>query len=177
MSHVGEVEEVFLRVLRTFCEGYGDAVYYTERDIVYVLQTRLVAALAQYDRGVQVFNDYKISPTARADLVVRSRTATQADSSLLAVEFKYEPDRDRTDIPQGKFPVTAWTEITKDRDRINLFASANRAEVSYCVLFDEDGRYDARAPTVFPTNLVLRREQGSQPNEPPAMCWFDRVGR
>lgn len=163
------VENLFVAELHQLARSFTRRTYYTERDIVFTLQTRLTEALRHREPSVQVFNDYKLLPTARADLVVVDES--QHFPAVLAVEFKYEPDRRRQDIPAGKFPVTSWTEITKDIARAEVFVVEERARVGYAVLIDEDGRYRDRAHPAFGQMIAMGRPDTAGGS---AACWVQR---
>jgi len=129
-------------------ERYEMTIFYTERDLVFWVQTEMVSVLATRQPTLRVFNDYKMPDRLRADLAVVD-SATDTDTVLLAVEFKYEPDRARDDIPAGKFPVTAWSEIKKDIERVRAFVVTGQAPQAVAVLVDEGGRYAGRASSEF----------------------------
>lgn len=133
-------------------EHYEKTVFYTERDVVWFVQTTMVSLLAEAHSDLRVFNDYKMPNRLRADLAV---VDTANAAVLLALEFKYEPDRARDDIPPGKFPVTAWTEIRGDIARAGTYVSSGQAQQAFAVLIDEDGRYDFAAAQSFSAEIDL----------------------
>lgn len=137
--------EAWLDALDWLRSTYGDRVYYTERDIVWTVQTRL-ANDARLSRPLQVYNDYTVrtgSAQYRVDLVVVDRS--QDDRPLLVVEFKYEPDHTRGglagDIPRGKVDpeVASWSEVIKDVSRVEQMVGSGHAEVGVSILIDEGG--------------------------------------
>ncbi len=133
-------------------ERYEMTIFYTERDLVFWVQTEMVSVLATRQPTFRVFNDYKMADRLRADLAV---VDIATDTVLLAVEFKYEPDRARDDIPAGKFPVTAWSAIKKDTERVRAFVTSGQAGQGVAVLIDEDGRYDYSASQSFDVRIDL----------------------
>lgn len=133
-------------------ERYEMTIFYTERDLVFWVQTEMVSVLATRQPTLRVFNDYKMADRLRADLAV---VDTATDTVLLAVEFKYEPDRARDDIPAGKFPVTAWSEIKRDIERVRAFVTSGQASEGVAVLIDEDWRYHDAASQCFDARIDL----------------------
>lgn len=129
---------------------YATTTYHQERDLVFTIQRGLIAEVGTQ---AQVFNDYPLIRGPRralsADLAVRD----DGGNVLLAVEFKYEPDRRRIDITPGKIPVTAWAEIARDTERVRRFVDDGLVQRALAVLVDEDGRYDGRAPDLFSERL------------------------
>lgn len=150
-------------------EHYEKTVFYTERDVVWFVQTTMVSLLAEAHSDLRVFNDYRMPNRSRADLAVVDMSTTAV---LLAVEFKYEPARARADIPPGKFPVTAWAEISKDIDRVGAYVASGQAQQAVAVLIDEDGRYDLAAAQSFSAGIDLGKAGASGSA---ATGWINRV--
>ena len=82
------------------------------------------------------------------------------------------PARARADIPPGKFPVTAWAEISKDIDRVGAYVASGQAQQAVAVLIDEDGRYDLAAAQSFSAGIDLGKAGASGSA---ATGWINRV--
>src|SRR5947207_4018472 len=144
MSHAAGAavaEQAFTDALRWLRETYSSHVFYLERDVVFVLQTRLRRVIDAHKMPLAVFNDYPMLPGPRrsfsADLVLR--TTTPDETILLAAEFKYEPSHRRADILPGKLPVVVWADVLKDITRIETFVTQGKTPVGYAVCLDEGG--------------------------------------
>jgi hypothetical protein len=150
--NVAEAERLFLDTLGWLGTANATLVFYQERDVVYTLQRRLCHLIERDDLPWTVFNDY---PMLRGP-----RRAFSADLALLcdgdvglAVEFKYEPCHKRGDILRQKFPVTVWSDITKDTLRVGDFVAQGRAAVAYAVCIDEGGYLARRDVSIFEEHL------------------------
>lgn len=124
-------------------ETYGEQVFYVERDIVWTVQRRLTSLVSGSGRPWRVYNDYPMIRGPRratsADLVITDATSRV----LAAVEFKYEPCHRRVDLLKAKLPVTSWSEIVHDTDRVRDFVGRGITPVAFAVVIDE-GAYLAR---------------------------------
>lgn len=134
--------QLFLDVLDWLRETYSTHRFFTERDLVWTVQKRLLHEGSLRNLQYRVFHDYKMIKgglkSAPADLVLLD----PADRAKLAVEFKYEPDHQRggTEFPLSKFPVVDWKEVIKDTQRVEAFGRQGFA--SHAVsLFVDEGRY------------------------------------
>lgn len=123
---------------------YGNYVFFTERDVVWTVQLRLLALVEERGLDLQVFNDYPMLGRTRADLAL----VAPDGSVVVAAEFKYEPSHRRADIPKTKFPVVFWdTEgVGKDIQRAREFVTSGRAMTAYAVFIDEGGAFRHRDP-------------------------------
>lgn len=121
---------------------------YTERDVGWTVQTRIRTILDEREPNLSVFND----PPARPG----NRRARSADLALaqpsgevdLTIEFKYEPDHRREDIPKSKLPIVEWGAdwVSKDIDRIREMVTSNRVKAAWPLFIDEGGYFCHRAP-------------------------------
>jgi hypothetical protein len=126
-------------------EHYGQFEFFTERDLVWTLQTRLRMLISERQLRYEVFNDYPLLPGPRrarsTDLVIRG---TSSHEILLAAEFKYEPSHRRAEFlaQPGKLPVVFWGAdgVAKDVARIGQFVEAGAAPMAVAVFIDE-GRH------------------------------------
>ena len=105
-------EELFRTAMREVLEKWHSYHFFTERDIEWTIQRKLIALVKGRGLDWQVFNNYAMPKQKpgegklQADLAVVSETG----AAKLAVEFKYEPDHKREDIPEGKLKpsVVSW---------------------------------------------------------------------
>ncbi len=158
-------EELFCEVFHWLKETYNEHQFFTERDIVWTFQKKLIESIKLNNLPYKVISDYGLVKGSN-----RSKSVDIAiiDSKMdinklhqkveLAIEFKYEPNKIRAgeDIPKHKFPVTSWNLINKDIDRIKKYKSNNKAVSSILLLIDEGGRYLNRD-----INMISKWEQNS----------------
>lgn len=156
-SELETADEYFLGSLSWLGTIYRDTTFWTERDIVYVLQRHLADALRPTDTGWRVLNGHRVnpgeSPPMSADLVIASPTG----QVRLGAEFKYEPCHRRPDIAKGKFPVALWTDIVKDTVRARLMVERG-AEVAYTIVVDEGAWSSKRDRSLFQEHLIWHTE-------------------
>lgn len=130
-------------------EHYGQFEFWTERDLVWTVQTRLRKLVRERSLPYEVFNDYPLLPGPRrarsADLVIRDT----ARVVLAAAEFKYEPSHRRAEFAAlpGKLPVVFWGTdgVAKDVIRVREFVEAGAARTAFAMFIDE-GRHFRRRP-------------------------------
>lgn len=142
-AEVRAAEALFLDGLEWLREHYTEFPFMQERDLVWTLQSRLVQAARP--TGLQVFNDYRLGGSTRADLAITNG----AGVVLLVAEFKYEPSHRRSEIPARKFPVCFWTgegSGAKDVLKVQGYVAAGCAAVAYAVFIDEGGFFRQQAP-------------------------------
>ena len=137
--------EIFADAIETLRDQYSEHRFFTERDVVWTVQLRMLEEIERLGLPYRVFNDYGMGQRQRADLAVLDN----ADNVELAVEFKYEPSHNRDarfggDIPKTKFPVVFWNEVEKDVQRVADFVSAKRARAAYSIFIDEGGHFSWR---------------------------------
>ena len=166
-------EELFFEVFHWLKETYNEHHFFTERDIVWTFQKKLIELIKLNNLPYKVISDYGLIKGSN-----RSKSVDIAiiDSKMdinelhkkvkLAIEFKYEPNKLRAgndipkqkcnDIPKQKFPVTSWNLINKDIDRIKNYKSNKKAVSSIFLLIDEGGRYLNRD-----INLISKWQQNS----------------
>jgi hypothetical protein len=130
-------------------ENYGQFEFWVERDLVWIVQTRLRKLISDRSLPYEVFNDYPLLPGPRrarsADLVIRDATQVV----LVAAEFKYEPSHRRAEFAAlpGKLPVVFWDAngVAKDVVRIQEFVEAGAAQAAFAIFIDE-GRHFRHRP-------------------------------
>ncbi len=134
--------------LRCQYRGYR---FFTERDIVWTVQTRMMEEIERADLPYRVFNEYRLGGP-RADLVILG-----GDSVEVAAEFKYEPSHDRKadrggDIWSSKLNPSAvfWSDpngsVTKDVRRVQEYVEQGKAKTAYSIFIDEGGHFRWRDP-------------------------------
>ncbi len=136
--------ELFEYSIRLLKQRYPNYRFFTERDVVWTVQMQLIKYIEHHDLPYRVFNDYGLGSRRRADLVILDN-----DSVEVAVEFKYEPSRNRNsnagvDIPATKFPVVFWEEVQKDVKRVQDFVKLKQSNVAYSVFIDEGSAFNWR---------------------------------
>lgn len=110
-------EGYFVDSLEFLAGTYRDTPFWTERDIVYVLQRQLADRLQRQPRGWRVFNGQRINPGEKPAVSADLAIVAPSGEVTLGAEFKYEPCHRRPDIAKGKFPVAVWTDVVKDTVR------------------------------------------------------------
>jgi hypothetical protein len=126
-------------------ENYGNFRFFAERDIVWTLQTHIMAKIAADEPTYRIYHNFTILPGKTVDLAI-----FKPDNSVaLVAEFKYEPAHSRKfkDIQTTKFPVVFWDEgVGKDMERIQDFVSKGKTESAYLLFIDEGGSFRWREP-------------------------------
>lgn len=144
-----QAAELFENTMDWLRERYHEHRFYTQRDVVWTVQLRLLHEVENGELPFRVFNDYTISKSVRSDLVIMN-----GDVVEVAIEFKYEPSHSRStkrggDIPASKFPVVVWSgegSVPKDVERCVDYVDQGKAKVAYAVFIDEGGEFAHRTP-------------------------------
>ena len=137
--------ELFESAMHWLRDHYTDYRFFTERDIVWTVQLRLLAEIESRGLPFRVVQEYTILPNVRTDMVIMER-----DAVAVAAEFKYEPDSGRSsnrggDIWHSKFPVIdPWSEAEKAVERAQSYVTQGRAGAAYAIVIDEGGRHNWR---------------------------------
>lgn len=155
-------KELFLETLKCFIKSYSNYTFYTERDVVWTIQNMMNDTIKSLNLPFIVINDYGImegnNRSLSVDLAIlnenvivddkKNRNIDKWQNVELAIEFKYEPKKDRKgkNIPKGKFPVTTWKLIEKDIERVKKFHKNKepKCNVAIAILIDEGSRYVSR---------------------------------
>ena len=138
--------ELFESAMHWLRDHYTEYRFFTERDLVWTVQLRLLAEIESRGLPFRVFNDYTMLPGIRTDIAILEK-----DAVAVAAEFKYEPDPARSsnrggDIWHSKLPVLIWTEAEKDVERAQSYIAQGRAGAAYSIVIDEGGRHNWRTP-------------------------------
>jgi len=132
--------------------NYINYCFFTERDVVWTIQTHLIKVIEKGKLPHKVMNDYPILRSKRRSLCADIAILGQDELPELVVEFKYEPAHKREDMPRSKFPVVFWNEgILKDIERIHTFTSRDltgdrTAKVAYALFIDEGSHFKQKEP-------------------------------
>ena len=155
-----ESEEIFDKIINEFTETYTPNYFYTERDIVWTIQKRLIEKIKERELQdkYRIFNEYPLLKVVKGekgkgrskstDLVIKNKKENRIE---IAIEFKYEPDHKRKDMPPDKLKqqVVFWKDVMKDLDKIkylmeelNLKQGEKPPKIVYFIFIDE-GKYRA----------------------------------
>jgi hypothetical protein len=137
--------EIFERGIEWLRASYASHTFYCERDLVFVLQRRLIDDVITESAALEVFNDFPMLPGTRRSLC--ADLAIVSDSAIEVVaEFKYEPSHSRVDIPSSKFPLVFWGRegVAKDIERLTTFVTDGAALVAHSFFIDEGGAFRHR---------------------------------
>lgn len=142
-----EADRITQEAIDWLRKSYGDFRFFVQRDVVWTLQTRLLALAAASGLDIRIFNDYLMLPgrprATYADLVL----LRPDDSIALALEVRYEPSHARPDILGSRLPLVFWGEgVVSDVQRVREY-ERREAAASACSLFiDEGGHFRSRTP-------------------------------
>lgn len=146
-----EAAELFESTLRWLQGRYTNYRFFTERDIVWIVQLRILEEIARTALPYRVFNDHTIFGRTRTDLAILA-----GDTVEVAIEFKYEPSHERRadrggDIWPSKLDpsVVFWTgegSVERDILRVRDYVDQRNVKVAFSVFIDEGGRFRHRDP-------------------------------
>ncbi len=140
-----EAATLFENTMDWLRDAYREHRFFSERDIVWMAQLRLLQEVEQANLRYRVLNDYTLFRGTRADLALLNGEVVE-----VAAEFKYEPSRARSgEFGPGKFPVVFWTgdgSVAKDVQRVHGYAAQGNAKTAYAVFIDEGGYFRRRDP-------------------------------
>ena len=134
------------QALAWLCRHYTEYCFFTERDIVWTVQTYLLDQIEGADLACQVYNDYPILPGLRRSLSADLAIVNANGVVESVMEFKYEPAHHRSDILKQKLPVVDWTSVIADIQRVHDFVAQSKASTGYSVFIDEGGAFQHRRP-------------------------------
>ncbi len=129
-------------------QNYSQFRFFTERDVVWTVQTQIRKQIDDGRLPFHVFNDYPMLAGNRRSLSADLAVLDSQGTVVVAAEFKYEPShrREGIDIPRGKFPVVFWGDdgVGKDVKRIFEFVAQGKARIAYAIFVDEGGAFCKR---------------------------------
>lgn len=147
-----EAAKLFESAMEWLQKNYRNYRFFTERDIVWTLQTHIMKLIGRQRLDYQVFNNYSLSSNksnkhsrVSTDLAIISPNGVE-----VAAEFKYEPSHDRKDkdIKRGKFPVVSWDDpnwsVVKDVKRIREYTEKGWVRIAYSIFIDEGSYFSKK---------------------------------
>ncbi len=152
-------EELFEKAITWLKENYASFRFFTERDVVWTIQKRLLGEINEQALPYRVFNDYPILPGNHRSICTDLAILGISNNVDVVAEFKYEPAHERKDkdIWPSKFKPTVvfWGDqkqsVYKDVMRIAEYASLRKTKIAYSFFIDEGSyfrskkRYEALA--------------------------------
>ena len=136
-----DAAKLFESAMHWLRQHYADYRFFTERDLVWTVQLRLLAEIESRALRFHVSHEYTVLPRNIADLVI-----LEGDDVAVAVELKYEPDHSRSadrggDILKSKLDpsVVDWTAVENDVVKAQRYVTQRAAKVAYAVFIDEGG--------------------------------------
>jgi hypothetical protein len=126
--------------------SYRTTAFFVERDLVWTTQTWLLREVLRRGLDITVSTEHPIEPGERrafsADLALRN----SARAVIAVVEFKYEPNHARLDVPKSKLPVVDWAAVVRDSERVRRWCAEHRCAHGLAVFVDEGGYFRHRPP-------------------------------
>jgi len=145
-----DIEAVIKKAENRIINKYQSHIFFTERDVVWTYQTILSEIVSASLPNYKVYNDYGLlkgkNRSRSTDIVIVEEASK--DKGIVAIEFKYEPNKERNDIPKGKFPVISWSSYLEDIKRVKECVEKGKAETGIAYLFDEGNRYSKRVSEI-----------------------------
>lgn len=151
--------EVFEDTLAWLRAQYTTLRFFTERDLVWAVQTRLTALLQEHQLPYDLVPDYAIVPGQPADLVLLHNGTVE-----VMVEFRYEPDHTRRDIPPTRFPIVSWAEdVAQHMQRMQELVDRGQVRAAYTLVVDE-GNYFHKVHTRLADEWMPSADPDRQPH-------------
>lgn len=150
-----EATELFEDALRWLKRNYTNYRFFTERDVVWTLQLRILQVIEEHGLPYRVFNEHslRVRGRTRADLAILGK---DSDSVEVAAEFKYEPshsrraDRGGDILPSKLVPsVVFWSgegSVEKDVMRVHEYTEQLNVKRAFSIFIDEGGWFRHRNP-------------------------------
>ena len=164
--------ELFEGVIEWLRKNYHKYTFYTERDIVWIIQTSMARIIKKKNLPLRVFHDYGLLQTNRRKNYIDLVVLDNDDSINLAAEFSYEPSHKRIDILPEKFPVVTWDKdgIKADVEHAREYIQKDIAGVAYSVFIDEGGQFRKRNP--LPDTEWIDWDPPDTQSRPVSILWF-----
>jgi hypothetical protein len=140
--------ELFEQSLKWLEETYPQRKYFTERDIVWTIQTYIQEEITKNKLPFRVLCEWPIESGKRkslcADLVIMNGSSIE-----IAAEFKYEPSHERKgDFSENKLKQTVvfWDKegVGEDVERVKKFVEDKKTKIACSVFIDEGKRFQKR---------------------------------
>jgi hypothetical protein len=156
--------QLFEEAILWLKNNYGQYHFFTERDIVWMLQLHLIEEIQKQNLSLQVFDNHKVRSGIQVDLAIVSRS----DGSVpLVAELKYEPDHRRVDISHGKLNPSKvfWDSeknhgVVQDYKRIVGLVDSSLTYAGFVLFIDEGGHHAWRDA---PTGCIWCHDWGKSP--------------
>ena len=161
MSDAEALLKESLSWLKAMYNDYNSFLFFEERDVVWILQKRLIKTARDKRVPYKIFNNCKIGEmqppfphgkkAPQPDLIIlrndRIRNGKLVTPLDVIVEFKFEPSHARVGehFLSGKVPlIDKFSLIEKDLIRIEQYVTQRKAYLAYSVLVDEGGYYSKK---------------------------------
>lgn len=144
-----EATELFESTIEWLRSQYASYRFFTERDVVWTIQLRMLEELERTHLPYRVVNEYGFGVGGpRADLVVLAGGSVE-----VAAEFKYEPSHARKadrggDIWSSKLNPSAvfWSDssgrsVIGDVRRVQAYVEQGEAKAAHFIFIDEGGHF------------------------------------
>jgi len=139
--------KLFEEAVNWLMSNYRLYNFFVERDIVWTLQTRIIAEARKQQVLLRVYDNHKLRGGKLVDLAV----VDASNSPEIIAEIKYEPDHNRTDISAGKLNPSRvfWNHprfggVEPDIARTREFVNQGMAKVGHFILIDEGSHFCGR---------------------------------
>ena len=155
MSRQITAKKLFEQALEWFRSNYGNYEFFTERDVVWVIQQKLREMIAKNLLSFEVYNDFPIVKARRRSLTTDLAILNKQNEVELAIEFKYEPDHQRgVGINKNIWPsklspsVVFWGKegVKKDVERARQYVDQKKAKLAITIFIDEGCLFRHREP-------------------------------
>ena len=140
--------DIFEKTMTWLGNNYGNYKFFTERDIVWTVQTSIIKIIETKKLPYRIFQEFPIlysnSKRSYTDLAILDKK----DMVKVAIEFKYESSHKRNDVWPAKLPVVTWDKhgLGADIRRIKQYVLEGAAETAYSIFIDEGGHFRKRNP-------------------------------
>jgi len=162
--------ELYEEAINSMLKHYADFQFFTERDIVWTIQTHLIKEISKRDLPLKIYDNYRVPSKKLIDLVIIDK---ETDILLVAAEFKYEPDHARVDITPGKLnPSKAFWDseknhgVVQDIERIKELVNQSYSKTGYITFIDEGGHHRYQGEP----DSCIWCEEGKSPYSDKTLC-------
>jgi hypothetical protein len=143
-----DARRLFADTLDWLLEDYGRWRFFTGRDVVWSLQTRLLGEIERRGLGWSVAHDHGVLPGPARRFPSDLAVFDEAGGVALTVELRYEPSAVRRDLRAERLPLVEWSDVLGDLARAERIRRGGHARDAFALLLDEGGRFrDRVAPS------------------------------
>lgn len=142
-----EAARLFEKAIAQLRHDYATHRFFTERDIVRVVQMQLLSDMRENQTDLLVHDNHRMPNRKLVDLAI----VHPQGEVLCVAEFKYEPDHGRKDIAPGKLNPSKvfWgartSGVIQDMECIEVLVRGAMCGVGYTIFIDEGEWFDHRA--------------------------------